>query len=210
MKRFLKTLTFIPIFLFLFNCLSVGNIQAREKLDSLNKLKNIYSHIMKNGHIVRLEFKKPVVEWIEPVFYKKSVQIDFPKAFVSPSKKSFNAESSLISKVFASQFNNKTLRIRFHTKPGAADIEKRFKLVQQGRFVIIRFDSKQPLASYLSSKNKSVSKSKNGNLEIMDSDELAKFLDRASKKIKSKKYQLLSQDGINSHSIKPQEKNQLR
>jgi len=208
MKRFLKTLIFIPIFLFLVNNLAVANIQEKEqwKLESLNGLKNVYSHLMKNGHIVRLEFKKPVVERIEPVFYKKSVQIDFPKAFVSPSKKSFNAESSLISKVFATQFDNSTLRIRLHIKPGVSDIKKRFKLVQQGRFIIIRFDSKKSFPSYLSSNNKSVAKSKKENLEIMNADELAQFLKRASKKIKNEKFKLPSQGIRNPSSIKAKEK----
>ena len=143
MKIFLKSLTFIPIFLLLVNNLAGANIHSKDnrKWDSLNGLKNIHSHLMRNGHIVRLEFKKPVVDWVEPVFYEKSLQIDFPGAFVSPSKKNFIAKSSLISKVFATQFNNKTLRIRLHIKPGGTDIEKRFKLASQGRFMIIRFDS---------------------------------------------------------------------
>ena len=153
MKQYLRSLTFIPIFICLVNNLAGANIQTQEngKLDSLNGLKNVHSHLMKNGHIVRLEFKKPVSDWLEPVFYEKSVQIDFPGAFVSPSKKNFIAKSSLISKVYATQFNNKTLRVRFHIEPGTTDIEKRFKLVSQGRFMIIRFDSTGSSPSFSSS-----------------------------------------------------------
>ena len=195
MKRFLKTLTFIPLFLFLINNLIGVNIQAKEigKWDSLNGLKNVHSHLMRNGHIIRLEFKKPVTDWIEPVFYEKSVQIDFPGALVSPSKKSFNAESSLISKVFATQFNNKTLRVRFHIKPGEANIEKRIKMVSQGRFMIIRFDSTGSFPPFVFPKSKHAKKGKNANFKIMDADELGLFLSRASEKIKSKKDKLPAQ-----------------
>ena len=192
MKRFLKILTFIPIFLFLANNFVGANVQAKAngKWNSLNGLKNVHSHLMKNGHIVRLEFKKPITNWIEPVFYEKSVQIDFPGAFVSPSKKSFSAESSLITTVFASQFKNETLRVRFHVKPGVTGIEKGFKLMSQGRFMIVRFDSTASLSSFVSSKHEHIEKGKNKNLEIMDADELRQFLSRASEKIKNQKDKL--------------------
>ena len=201
MKRFLKILTFIPIFLFLANNFAGATIQAKvnEKWNSSNGLKNVHSHLMKNGHIIRLEFKKPVTDLIEPVFFKKSVQIDFPGAFISPSKKSFSAESSLIAKVFVSQFDNKTLRVRFHIKPGSIDIEKRFKLVSQGRFVIVRFDSTGAFSSFVSSKNEHIEKGKNKNLEIMNADELKQFLSRASEKIKSQKDTLSPQPETSSY-----------
>ena len=195
MKRFLKIFTFILIILILAINLAGANIQtkANGKRDSLNGLKSFHSHLMRRGHIVRLEFKKPVVDFIEPVFYEKSIQIDFPGAFVSPSKKSFSVENSLIGKVFASQFNKKTLRVQFHIKPGVKDIEKRFKLVSQGRFVIIRLDSTGSFPSIASPKNEHAEKSKYTNYEIMDADELGRFLSRASKKIKSLKDKLPSQ-----------------
>ncbi|GIS84777.1 MAG: hypothetical protein CM1200mP16_10770 [Nitrospina sp.] len=58
----------------------------------LKRIKKCSFHLMKNGHIVRLEFKKPITNWIEPVFYEKSVQIDFPGAFVSLQKRVFLRE----------------------------------------------------------------------------------------------------------------------
>ena len=204
MKRFLKILTFIPIFLFLANNFVGANVQAKAsgKWNSLNGLKNVHSHLMKNGHIVRLEFKKPITNWIEPVFYEKSVQIDFPGAFVSPSKKSFSAESSLITTVFASQFKNETLRVRFHVKPGVTGIEKGFKLMSQGRFMIVRFDSTASLSSFVSSKHEHIEKEKNKNLEIMDADELRQFLSRASEKIKNQKDKLPTKSEKSSYLYK--------
>ena len=207
MKRFLKILTFIPIFLFLANNFAGANVQAKAngKWNSLNGLKNVHSHLMKNGHIVRLEFKKPITNWIEPVFYEKSVQIDFPGAFVSPSKKSFSAESSLIKRVFTSQFKNETLRVRFHIKPGVTDIEKGFKLMSQGRFMIIRFDSTESLSSSVSSKHEHIEKGKNKNLEILDADELRQFLSRASEKIKNQKDKLPTNAEKSSYLTKNKE-----
>ena len=79
MKRFFKTLTVFHIFFFVWVNLAGANslvkiTTKKEKLEALNGLKKVHSHLMSNGHIVRLEFNKPVSNWIEPVFYEKSVQ----------------------------------------------------------------------------------------------------------------------------------------
>ena len=74
MKRFLTTLIIIYDFLFGFGSL-VGSIstskatEVNEKWGSLNSLKNVHSHLMNNGYIVRLEFKYPVSQWMKPLFY---------------------------------------------------------------------------------------------------------------------------------------------
>lgn len=192
MKRFLETLIFIPMFLLLAGNPAGASIKAKEsvKWNSLNGLKKVHSHLMSNGHIIRLEFKKPVVDWVEPVFYEKSVQIDFPEAFVAPSKKSFSAESSLISKVFASQLDGETLRVRFHIKPGSKDIKERFKLVSQGRFIIVRFDSRELIPYPGPSESGLPEKKRAQKFEVMDDDELSRFLARASEKIKSRQEEL--------------------
>ena len=152
MKRFFKTLTVLYIFFFAWINLAGANSPVKTtakkaKWESLNGLKKVHSHLMSNGHIVRLEFNKPVSHWVEPVFYEKSVQIDFPKALISPSKKSFSAESFAISKVLATQFDRETLRVRFQIKPEVTGIEDRFKLVSQGRFLVVRFETSEALPS---------------------------------------------------------------
>ncbi len=204
MKRFSKTLTIIHIFLFVFASLAgasspVKSATEKGKWESLNGLKKVHSHLMSNGHIVRLEFNKPVSDWVEPIFYEKSVQIDFPGAYVSPSKKSFAADSSTISKVFASQFDGETLRVRFQTKPGATGIEKRFKLVSQGRFIVVRFDTASNKPSLIVSAKASPVKNRNENFEIMDDDQLSKFLSRASIKMKSKGEEILSKPDASTY-----------
>jgi flagellar protein FliO/FliZ len=188
MKTISKFLTFSHLFLLVFTSLAgASNLpEVKGKWDSLNPLKKVHSHLMSNGHIVRLEFKNPVKNWADPIFYEKSVQLDFPGAFIEPAKKSFPADSSMITKVFASQFDGETLRVRFHIKPGTDDIKDRFKLVSQGRFIIIRFDTDyvEPVISEPVIAFSKPVVNKTQNVEVMNDKELADFLSRASKKMK--------------------------
>ena len=189
MKLFLKLLTFSQLFILVFASLAGASNQPEAKWGSLNPLKKVHSHLMSNGHIVRLEFKNPVENWAEPVFYEKSVQLDFPGAFIEPAKKSFSADSSMVTKVFASQFDGETLRVRFHIKPGTDDIEERFKLVSQGRFIIVRFDTDYVEPVIDSSK---AVLQKTQNTDVMGDKELADFLSRASEKMKRQEESLAS------------------
>ena len=195
MKLFLKLLTISQLILLIFASLAGASNQPEAKWGSLNPLKKVHSHLMSNGHIVRLEFKNPVENWAEPVFYEKSVQLDFPGAFIEPAKKSFSADSSMVTKVFASQFDGETLRVRFHIKPGTDDIEERFKLVSQGRFIIVRFDTDYVEPVIASSKAVS---QKTQNTDVMGDKELADFLSRASEKMKR-------QEEILSSAVKKEE-----
>ena len=189
MKNFSKLLTFSHLFLLVFTSLAGASnqLEVKGKWDSLNPLKKVHSHLMSNGHIVRLEFKNPVENWAEPVFYEKSVQLDFPGAFIEPAKKSFAADSSMVTKVFASQFDGETLRVRFHIKPGTDDIKERFKLVSQGRFIIVRFDTAyvEPVIGSLKAVSQKIQ-----NTDVMGDKELTEFLSRASEKMKRKEESL--------------------
>ena len=199
MKYFSKLLTISHLFILVFSNLASASNQpeAKWKRDSLNPLKKVHSHLMSNGHIVRLEFKNPVKNWVDPIFYEKSVQLDFPGAFIEPAKKSFAADSSMVTKVFASQFDGETLRVRFHIKPGTNDVKERFKLVSQGRFIIVRFDT-----DYVDSITKPVIAAvserlvlkKTRHAEVMGDKELVEFLSRASEKMKKQEEILASAD----------------
>ena len=214
MKRFLTTLSIIFVFLFGVGSLAGASNTSKttvvsEKSSTLNSLKNVHSHLMNNGHLVRLEFKKPVSQWMKPVFYEKSVEIDFPGAFVVPSTKSFPVESSIISKVFASQSDRETLRVRFQTKPGLKDIQNRIKLLQQGRFIIIRFDvvSKEP--SFIYSAKVSPEKKQKENFISIDDDLLSPFFPRVSKKTKDKQEGKLSKLNASTYSSTVKQKEAL-
>jgi flagellar protein FliO/FliZ len=199
MKYFLKLLTISHFFLLVFAILAGASNQpeTKGKLDSLNPLKKVHSHLMSNGHIVRLEFKNPVKNWVEPVFYEKSVQLDFPDAFIEPAKKSFAADSSMVTKVFASQFDGETLRVRFHIKPGTDNVEERFKMVSQGRYIIVRFDTdyvKQVTKPHITTVSEEVVLKNTHHTEVMGDKELAEFLSRASEKMKRQESILESDD----------------
>ncbi|MFT4579058.1 MAG: flagellar biosynthetic protein FliO [Nitrospinales bacterium] len=204
MNFFSKLLTFSHLFLLVFTSLAGASNQpeAKGKWGSLNPLKKVHSHLMSNGHIVRLEFKNSVENWAEPVFYEKSVQLDFPGAFIEPAKKSFAADSSMVTKVFASQFDGETLRVRFHIKPGTDDIKERFKLVSQGRFIIVRFDTDyiEPVIASV----KAVS-AKIQNADVMGDKELTEFLSRASEKMKRQEESLASAVKKKESAIKEEE-----
>ena len=175
MKRALRIQLLVGIFLLSLTTLA----GASGKWDSLNLLKNVKTSKVDDGFIVRLEFEKPVGEYSEPEFFDKSVQIDFPLAFIKPAKKYFPADSFALSKVFAAQYNAKTLRVRF-LKKDASDIKDRFHIAKQGRFMIVRLDQ----YASLSHSDTIVRSEETRSDELMNEDELAKFLEKASEKIR--------------------------
>ena len=214
MKRFLTTLIIIYVFLFGFGRL-VGANDTRKataikgKWDALNSLKNVHSHLMNNGHIVRLEFKNPISQWMKPVFFKKFVEIDFPGTFVGTANKIIPVESPIISKVFASQSDKKTLRVSFQIKPSLKDIKERVKLLQQGRFMIIRFDGVNKEPSLTISSKGSPGKKQKENFINIDDDLLSQFLPQKSKKMKDKEEGNLSSLNTSSYSLKATQKETL-
>ena len=179
MKRALRIELLVGIFLFSLTTLA----GAYEKWDSLNLLKNVTTSKVDDGFIVRLEFEKPVGDYKGPVFLDKSVQIDFPLAFIKPAKKYFPADSSSITKVFAAQFDAETLRVRFLKKDKSDDLQDRFHLARQGRFVIVRLGQVRPV---FNPKSASFVESRESD-DLMTEDELAVFLARASAKIRAQK-----------------------
>ncbi len=177
MKRALGIQLLVGIFLLSLTTLA----GASSKWDSLNLLKNVKTSKVDDGLIVRLEFEKPVSDYSEPEFFDKSVQVDFPFAFIKPAKKYYPAESFALTKVFAAQYNAQTLRVRF-LKKDATDIKDRFHLVKQGRFVIVRLDQSASIPQSVSSRiNRSEATTSD---ELMDEDALSEFLARASEKIR--------------------------
>ena len=193
MKRALKIQLLVGIFL-----LSLTTVAgASNKWDSLNRLKNVKTSKVDDGFIIRLEFEKPVGDYSEPEFFDKSVQVDFPLAFIKPAKKYYPAEGFDLTKVFAAQYNTETLRIRFLKKDGS-DIKNRFHLAKQGRFVIVRLDQFEPLSQSDSIvRGEKTTSEETTNDKLMDEDELTKFLARASEKIRIQSRQ------NNSDTIKP-------
>ena len=214
MKRFLTNLIIIYAFLFAFGSLAgAGNSSKgtvlNEKWDSLNSLITVHSHLMNNGQIVRLEFKNPVSQWMKPVIHKNSVAIDFPGAFVGAANKSIPIESPIISKVFASQSDGETLRVSFQIKPDFKNIKERVKLLQQGRFVIIRFDVVNKEPSFIFSSKGSPEKKQKENFVNIDDDLLSQFLPQESKKMNDKQEENLSKLNTSDYSSTTTQKETL-
>jgi flagellar protein FliO/FliZ len=193
MKRTLRIQFLVGIFL-----LSLTTVAgASNKWNSLNLLKNVKTSKVDDGLIIRLEFENPVSDYSEPEFFDKSVQLDFPLAFIKPAKKYYPVESSDLTKVFAAQYNTETLRIRF-LKKDDSNIQDRFHLAKQGRYMIVRLDQLAPLSqSNGIARGEKTTSEETTNYKLMDEDELAKFLARASEKIRMKSGQ------NNSDNIKP-------
>jgi flagellar protein FliO/FliZ len=179
MKHILRIILLSGILLFSLTTVA----GASGKWDSLNPLKKVYTSKVDDGFIIRLEFEKPVRDYNKPVFFDKSIQIDFPLAFIKPAQKYFPADSFSTTKVFAAQFDAKTLRIRFIKKDQTSDLRDRFHLAQQGRFVIVRFDDSEPV--FNANENTVVENEESYNDDLMSEDELSKFLARASEKIRA-------------------------
>ena len=156
---------------------------ASVKWESLNPLKNVVTSKVDNGFIIRFEFEKPVGDYKEPVFFDKSVQIDFPSAFIKPAKKYFPADSFSTTKIFAAQFDEKTLRVRFLKKNKSIDLQDRFHVARQGRFLIVRLDENEPVSNFSTAKK--IERVEPANHDLMNEDELADFLARASEKIRA-------------------------
>ena len=156
---------------------------ASVKWESLNPLKNVVTSKVDNGFIIRFEFEKPVGDYKEPVFFDKSVQIDFPSAFIKPAKKYFPADSFSTTKIFAAQFDEKTLRVRFLKKNKSIDLQDRFHVARQGRFLIVRLDDNEPVSNFSTAKK--IERVEPANHDLMNEDELADFLARASEKIRA-------------------------
>ncbi|MBT3921018.1 MAG: FliO/MopB family protein [Nitrospina sp.] len=177
MKHVLRIKLLVGIVLFSLTTMA----GASGKWDSLNPLKNVVTSKVDHGFIVRFEFEKPVDDYKEPVFFDKSVQIDFPSAFIKPAKKYFPADSFSTTKIFAAQFDENTLRVRFLKKDKSIDLRDRFHIARQGRFLIVRLDEGESVP-VIAEKIKEVEPA---NHDLMTEDELSIFLARASEKIRA-------------------------
>lgn len=167
--------------IFLFSLTTLAG--ASGQWDSLNLLKNVQTSKVGDGFIVRLEFEKPVSDFKEPEFFDKSVQVDFPLAFIKPAKKYYPADSFALTKVFAVQYDAQTLRVRF-LKKDDSDIRDQFQIARQGRFVIVRLNQSAPV--FQPAPVRIASSRQTASDALMSEDELAKFLSRASEKIRSR------------------------
>ena len=134
-KRILKS-----SFLFL---LFLSSTQATfaEGLTRLNQLKNVMAQQEKQAVVFRLEFQKPVGGYTKPVFFKKSIQVDFKNAFIKPAKRYFPTGDMLIPQVYVAQFSPNTVRVRFVLDKNGNDLRGNFNLRKRGKFLEARIEN---------------------------------------------------------------------
>lgn len=122
---------------------SFAAIVHADPLDQLNFLKDVSVIKGKETLTFRLEFKNPPGKIPAPVFYKKSIQIDFPQAYTQPAKRNISAEDRLISQVFVAQRDARTLRVRLVLGEEGRDLRNAVHIEKKGATVVVRVDKTQ-------------------------------------------------------------------
>ena len=101
------------LFVPLFTLLSPLGLEAKVSLKNMNLLKNVETQSTEDELTIKFYFKKPLVHLRQPLFFKKSIQVDFPLAYSQPAKQFLKTGDSQVSQIYVSQFNSRTMRVRF-------------------------------------------------------------------------------------------------
>ncbi len=111
---------------------------SSQSLSNYNLLRDVTVDRKGGELLIQLKFKKPPVHFQGPKFFKKSIQIDFPFAYVNPSKRYFYTGDDRIRQVYVSQLDPKWLRLRLILAPGASILKDETVVEQVGRVLRIR------------------------------------------------------------------------
>lgn len=114
---------------------------ASQPLSSYNLLQDVVAEHKDGSLLIQVKFRKPPVEFNGPDFFKKSIQLDFPSAYVNPSKRYFETGDDRVRQVYVSQFDPKRLRLRLILAPGESIGKDEIQVVQEGRTLQIRIAS---------------------------------------------------------------------
>ena len=119
---------------------------------------------VQDGNIkFNLQFKGSPPNFKGPIFYQRSIQIEFQNTYVKPSKQTFSSPGEGISGVFVAQYDPKTVRVRFMLTEEGADLRENFHLSKSERALQIRInksveDALDQLISEISISNKDETK----------------------------------------------------
>ena len=100
-------------FVSLFTLLSPLSLEAKVNLSNMNRLENVETQFTDEELTIKFFFKKPLVHLRKPIFFEKSIQVDFPLAYSQPAKRFLKTGDSQISQIYVSQFNSRTMRVSF-------------------------------------------------------------------------------------------------
>jgi len=109
-----------------------------ERLSSYNFLQDVSVDRTHGQLLIQLKFRKPPVHFQGPDFFKKSIQMDFPSAYIDPAKQYFDTGDDMVPQVYVSQFDPQRLRLRLMLAPGTPDLKDRMVVEQVGNVLRIR------------------------------------------------------------------------
>ncbi len=126
-------------FVSLFTLFSPLSLEAKVNLSNMNRLENVDTQFTEDELTIKFYFKKPLVHLRKPIFFEKSIQVDFPLAYSQPAKQFLKTGDSQISQIYVSQFNSRTMRVRFILgKDEEGDYKKRFHMKKDGDSLVVR------------------------------------------------------------------------
>jgi flagellar biosynthetic protein FliO len=114
---------------------------SSQLLSSYNLLQNVTVDRKGGELLIQLKFKNPPIHFQGPKFFKKSIQVDFPLAYVNPSKRYFETGDDRVRQVYVSQFDPKRLRLRLMLASGVSIPKDQTVVEQVGRVLRIRINS---------------------------------------------------------------------
>ncbi len=129
---------------------TIGPVFAAASLGGFNRLNDINAYNSKEGIRFYINFTKPIENYSGPVFYEKSIQIDFPNAYLHPSKRSFQIGDELIKEILAYQYKKDVVRVRFVLTRSQYDLDNNFTIdtKQKGVIFSLKYPS-DPLSKLL-------------------------------------------------------------
>lgn len=128
----------------LITLLTAFGAEAVVDLKGLNFLEDVVTETTENESFYNIEFTKPIKHFNGPKFFKKSIQLDFPNAYIDPAKQTFPIDGSIVSEVFVAQIDPKTVRVRFVLENENIDLRDQFQIQKAGRFLNINIGGEQP------------------------------------------------------------------
>ena len=128
-------------FVSLFTLFSPLSLEAKVNLSNMNRLENVDTQFTEDELTIKFYFKKPLVHLRKPIFFEKSIQVDFPLAYSQPAKQFLKTGDSQISQIYVSQFNSRTMRVRFILgKNEEGDYKNKFHMERDGDSLIVRVE----------------------------------------------------------------------
>jgi flagellar biosynthetic protein FliO len=110
----------------------------------MNLLKNVETNSTEDELVIKFNFKNQLGKYNQPVFFEKSIEIDFPFVYAKPAKQFIKTGDQQISQIYVSQFNEQKTRVRLIFGEGQeGDYENRFHLQNEGNSLKIRIDRKE-------------------------------------------------------------------